>query len=144
MKADGAHRAMVVLGGNTAYVGRPTYGEHWLGAIVARMGDSSYVGYFQLNEGDVFTTSAGSGRRMVNGGKSYGHIMDASTGKPAENDLGYVTVIERDGARGDALSTALFSMGFDKAVDFLKSHPDIEAFLCMKDGKTAWVIGEFS
>lgn len=49
-----------------------------------------------------------------------------------------MTVIDHDGARGDALSTALWVLG-DKAFDFLKAHPDIQALLVMKEGKVAYV-----
>lgn len=135
---DGAHRAMVVLGGNTAFVGKPTYGDKWLSAIPSAEDQYDYVGYFKLKAGDIVTTSSDKERHIDIKGKRYGHIMSGRTGKPAENTFAYVTVIDHDGARGDALSTALWVLG-DKAFDFLKAHPDIQALLVMKEGKVAYV-----
>ena len=64
--------------------------------------------------------------------------MSGRTGRPAENTFAYVTVIDHDGARGDTLSTALWVLG-DKAFDFLKAHPDIQALLVMKNENAAYV-----
>lgn len=135
---DDAHRAMVVMGGNTAFVGKPTYGDQWLSAIPSAEDQYDYVGYFKLDAGDIVTTSSDKERHIDIKGKRYGHIMSGRTGKPAENTFAYVTVIDHDGARGDALSTALWVLG-DKAFDFLKAHPDIQALLVMKNENVAYV-----
>lgn len=129
---------MVVLGGNTAFVGKPTYGDKWLSAIPSAEDQYDYVGYFKLKAGDIVTTSSDKERHIDIKGKRYGHIMSGRTGKPAENTFAYVTVIDHDGARGDTLSTALWVLG-DKAFDFLKAHPDIQALLVMKNENAAYV-----
>lgn len=128
----------VDLGGNTAFVGKPTYGDKWLSAIPSAEDQYDYVGYFKLDAGDIVTTSSDKERHIDIKGKRYGHIMSGRTGKPAENTFAYVTVIDHDGARGDALSTALWVLG-DKAFDFLKAHPDIQALLVMKNENAAYV-----
>lgn len=87
---------------------------------------------------EVITTSSDKERHIDIKGKRYGHIMSGRTGKPAENTFAYVTVIDHDGARGDARSTALWVLG-DKAFDFLKAHPDIQALLVMKNENVAYV-----
>lgn len=137
-KADGALSAMVVLGGNTAFVGKPSYYDKWLTPIPMPDNPRLYGGYFRLAEGDIVTTSGDMERHIDVDGQRYGHIMNGQTGKPVQNKFAYVTVIDHDGARGDALSTALWVMG-DKAFDFLKAHPDIQALLVMKEGKVAYV-----
>lgn len=85
---DGAHRAMVVLGGNTAFVGKPTYGDKWLSAIPSAEDQYDYVGYFKLDAGDIVTTSSDKERHIDIKGKRYGHIMSGRTGRPAESTLG--------------------------------------------------------
>lgn len=117
---DGAHRAMVVMGGNTAFVGKPTYGDQWLSAIPSAEDQYDYVGYFKLDAGDIVTTSSDKERHIDIKGKRYGHIMSGRTGKPAENTFAYVTVIDHDGARGDALSTALWVLGFSRLIPTFK------------------------
>lgn len=107
-------------------------------AIPSAEDQYDYVGYFKLDAGDIVTTSSDKERHIDIKGKRYGHIMSGRTGKPAENTFAYVTVIDHDGARGDALSTALWVLG-DKAFDFLKAHPDIQALLVMKNENAAYV-----
>lgn len=107
-------------------------------AIPSAEDQYDYVGYFKLDAGDIVTTSSDKERHIDIKGKRYGHIMSGRTGRPAENTFAYVTVIDHDGARGDALSTALWVLG-DKAFDFLKAHPDIQALLVMKNENAAYV-----
>ena len=40
-----------------------------------------------------------------------------------------VTIVDQNGARADALCTALFAMGWEKAEAFLLAHPDVHAVL---------------
>jgi len=62
-------------------------------------------------------------------GRRYGHILDPRTGCPADTDLAGVSVIATDAASADALATALFVCGLDKARDFCKDHLSIAAVL---------------
>lgn len=107
-------------------------------AIPSAEDQYDYVGYFKLDAGDIVTTSSDKERHIDIKGKRYGHIMSGRTGRPAENTFAYVTVIDHDGARGDTLSTALWVLG-DKAFDFLKAHPDIQALLVMKNENAVYV-----
>ena len=67
-------------------------------------------------------------------GKKYIHIFDSSTGRPVENDLESVTIVCREGLYGDALSTSLFVMELDKAIDFWKScDRDFDFVIITKD-----------
>ena len=69
-------------------------------------------------------------------GVIYHHIFDSKTGYPAKSDLAMAAVISEDGLLADALSTALFVMGKDKAVEFYKSGIyDFEMLLVTGDGE---------
>ncbi|MBD3297287.1 MAG: hypothetical protein GF341_01425, partial [candidate division Zixibacteria bacterium] len=59
----------------------------------------------------------------------YGHLMDPRTGAPAQSDLDSVTVFADDGFMADALASALFVMGQDDAIRWLRLHPDVGAVL---------------
>ncbi len=62
-------------------------------------------------------------------GRRYGHVLDPRTGRPAQSDLASATAITRDGASADALATALYVMGLDKAIEFCQNHRDVGALL---------------
>jgi FAD:protein FMN transferase len=59
-------------------------------------------------------------------GKRYGHILDPRTGWPVETMLS-VSVIAPDAALADALSTAFFVLGVEKALDSCDNFPLVGA-----------------
>ena len=130
--------AMIVLGGNTAVYGKAPYGDKWLIGIGQTLADKNYVGYLKLSSGESVTTSAATERHITAGGREYGHIIDPKSGVSADTDIAYTSVVDPDGARGDALSTALFLMGSTKVKDFLRAHPHFRVFVMLKDN-TAFV-----
>lgn len=46
------------------------------------------------------------------------------TGKPADKHINSVTIVTKQGKLGDALSTALFVMGVDEAINYWKQNKD--------------------
>lgn len=61
-------------------------------------------------------------------GKRYGHILDPRTGWPAEG-LASVTVLAPTAALAEALSTAFFVIGVEKARQYCHNHINIKALL---------------
>lgn len=57
-------------------------------------------------------------------GKRYGHIIDPRTGYPAENALS-VTVFAPTAQEADALGTAFFLLGPEKAESYCRNHPEV-------------------
>ena len=57
-------------------------------------------------------------------GKLYHHILDPATGYPADSGLLSVSIVSADGTMCDALSTSLFIMGKDKAIEYWRAHSD--------------------
>ena len=66
-------------------------------------------------------TSGNYERAFELDGKKYAHIIDPETGYPVDNGLVSVTVVCENSTLADMLTTALFVMGYDKAVEFYKS-----------------------
>jgi thiamine biosynthesis lipoprotein len=62
------------------------------------------------------------------GEKRYGHILDPRSGWPAEGILS-VTVIAPTAARAEALSTAFFVAGVEKAREYCHNHLDVAALI---------------
>jgi thiamine biosynthesis lipoprotein len=61
-------------------------------------------------------------------GRRYGHILDPRTGWPADELLS-VTVLAPTAAEADALSTAFYVLGLEKALEYCDNHPSIGALL---------------
>jgi len=69
-------------------------------------------------------------------GRRYGHILDPRTGWPADSLL-QATVLAPTSAEADALSTAFFVMGLEKARILCQNRPAIKALLvpCPRAGR---------
>lgn len=134
-------QALISLGGNVLAWGSKPDGSAWRVGIQdpnAPSDPNAYVGILQLT--DAFAVTSGSYERFFEqDGVTYHHIIDPSTGYPAQNGLVSVTVVA-DAAQGngtmcDALSTALFVMGREEALDFWRSGAcDFEMILVDENG----------
>lgn len=72
-------------------------------------------------------------RYFMNGGKLYHHILDATTGYPADSDVVSVSIIDSSSARADVLSTVCFILGEEKARALLKKE-GADAVFIYSDG----------
>ena len=88
------------------------------------------------NAASVITSGAYERYYEIDGNR-YGHIMDTKTGRPVKTDLLSATVVSDDGTAGDVMSTVLFAMGREKAMDFASAH-GISCILCAENN-TMWV-----
>ena len=58
------------------------------------------------------------------------------TGKPADKHINSVTIVTKQGKLGDALSTALFVMGIDEAINIgskVKDENDVFEMILIAD-----------
>ncbi|MFN0052698.1 MAG: FAD:protein FMN transferase [Planctomycetales bacterium] len=62
------------------------------------------------------------------GGKRYGHLLDPRTGWPVEGMLS-VSVLAPTAAEAEALSTAFFVLGVEKAQSYCHNYPEVAALL---------------
>ena len=138
----GVTHGIVDLGGNTWVSGGNLEGNPWRIGVQdpARAGEAdAYTGILQMSDGFA-VTSGGYQRYFEEGGKTYHHIIDPATGYPAESGLTSVTVVADgdvgNGTMCDALSTALFVMGEERALDFWRSGVyDFDLVLVTADGR---------
>jgi FAD:protein FMN transferase len=73
--------------------------------------------------------TSGSGTQFfVHEGRRYGHILDPRNGRPAEGMLS-VTVVTESGTDADALATAFYVMGIERAIEYCRQHNDISAVM---------------
>ncbi len=137
LREAGVQSALLDLGGNIQTLGSKTDGSDWRVAVQDPKDPSSgdYLGVVAISDKAVITS--GGYERYFQGpdGKTYWHIIDPSTGHPAENGLISVTIIGDKGVYCDSLSTSLFIMGKDKAADFWRQYKDFDMVLVSDDGE---------
>ena len=128
----GVTSGMVSLGGNIETLGTKPDGTDWkIGIRNPEIAAASDIGSGTEDvllalevENRAVITSGGYERYFEEDGRTYIHIIDPRTGYPVENDLLSVTIVSPDGTLADGLSTALYIMGYDKAVQFWEQHQD--------------------
>ena len=128
--------AMVSLGGNIQVKGSKPDGTSWKVAVEDPFSDSenAYAGILSVADKAVVTSGTYE-RYFEKDGKRYHHILDPATGYPAEKGLASVTIVSDDGTLADALSTALFVMGKEKAVAYWKVRAkEFDMILIEDDG----------
>ena len=132
-KFRGITSALINLGGNVQALGSKPDGSAWKVAIADPNGSSDYAGVVSVI-GKTVITSGAYERFFEEKGKTYHHIIDTSTGWPAESGFVSVSVIGEEGTLCDGLSTSLFAMGPEKAFEFWKNSNDFEAvFITAED-----------
>ncbi len=132
-KNQGLDSAIVTLGGNVQALGKKPDGSRWNVAIQSPFGDDT-LGTIQV-ENSAVVTSGGYERYFEQDGQTYWHIIDPATGKCADNGLVSVTIVCQSGLVADGLSTALFVMGLDDALDYWKTSGGFDAVLVTDDGR---------
>lgn len=134
IKSYDVSSAMISLGGNVAVLGKKADSSLFKIAITDPVNPDQYIGILESTDVSVIT-SGGYERFFTEGGVTYIHIMDPATGSPVQSDLLSVTIVTPDGTEGDALSTALFVMGRDKAIEYGRTHTDFSFVLVTATGE---------
>ncbi len=117
LKKYDINSAIVNLGGNVVCVGKPLDDSGWNIGVEDPENIGSALGVIKVN--DMAVVSSGNYQRFFEkDGKIYHHILDPKTAAPADVDIDMVTIVTPDATRADCLSTALYVMGMDKAIDF--------------------------
>ena len=133
-KDYGVTSGLVNLGGNVQTVGFKPDGSEWRIGIQDPEDENDMLGVVQTHDAAVIT-SGGYERNFEEDGVVYHHIIDPVTGYPADSGLISVTIVSEDGTLADGLSTSLFIMGKDKAIEYWKAHSkDFDFVLCEDDG----------
>ena len=116
----GGHSSLLARGGHNGHpgwpvgLGNPLFTEKRLGTL--------------LLCDRAMATSGSNIQFFRHEGKRYGHILDPQTGWPVDGMLS-VTVLATSAALADALSTAFFVMGVEKARRCCENWRDVAAIL---------------
>ena len=124
--------------GNAQVFGTKPDGSLWRVAVQSPDSEDEYLGVLETKDKAIIT-SGGYERYFEKDGVTYHHIIDPSTGYPADNGLISVTIVSADGTLADGLSTSLFVMGKDKATDYWKAHSDEFDMILLTDDEKLYV-----
>ena len=142
LRSNGIKSAIVSLGGNVQTLGetKPD-GSFWNVAVQDPNDPSGYLGLLEAGETAIITSGSYE-RYFEKDGVRYHHILDPKTGKPADNGLVSVTIVCSSGLTADALSTAMFVLGPDKASDYWRAHADeFQMILVTTDNQVLYTSG---
>jgi hypothetical protein len=127
--------AIINLGGNVFGFQKKPDGSLWNIAIRDPNESDKYMAAIRLEDSAVIT-SGGYERYFEENGVIYHHILDPRTGKPSESNLKSVSIVSKDGTLADALSTSLFIMGEEGAVEYWKKNGgNFDILLMTKDNR---------
>lgn len=127
LRENGITSALINLGGSITTIGKKLDGTDWKIGVKNPL-DSGNVGTLALSDLSAVTSGAYERYFTAEDGTVYGHIIDPATGCPVDNDLLSVTIVSENAALCDALSTALFVMGSEKAQRFYRENGSAMGF----------------
>ena len=142
----GVKRAVFDFGGNISVLGwRGEKGKEqlpWRIGIQNPLNESergAYIGVLQVHDKSIVTSGVYE-RFFESDGKHYHHILSTTDGYPVDNGLLSVTIVTECSTDADALSTAVFALGFVRGKALIDSIPGTEAIFIFND-KTVRITG---
>ena len=135
---NGVTSGIVSLGGNVQALGLKSDGSRWRVAVQDPENSEENFAVIEI-EDEAVITSGGYQRYFEEDGTTYHHIIDPRTGTPADSGVISSTIISHDGTLADGLSTSLFIMGVDDALDYWRAHSDEFDAILMDENGTVYV-----
>ena len=138
LEKEGVTSATLDLGGDVFVMGRKTDGSDWRIAVKDPADTESYLGI--VSAADKFIVTSGVYERYFEeNGVRYHHIIDEATLFPADY-YSSLTVVIKDSALADALSTALFCMPYEDGAALAESL-GAEVLWIFPDGEIRYTPG---
>lgn len=135
---NGVTSGIVSLGGNVQALGCKPDGSKWRVAVQDPNDEGENFAVVEIAD-EAVITSGGYQRYFEDNGRTYHHIIDPRTGTPADSGVISSTIISHDGTLADGLSTSLFIMGVDDALDYWRAHSDEFDAILMDENGTVYV-----
>ena len=132
LKIDGP--SLVNAGGDIAISGLNSDGDAWPIGIEDPFQPGSNFEILYLENGGV-ATSGKDYRHWFHNGRSQHHIIDPSTGKPAETDILTATVIAPTVMQAEAIAKAVMISGSQAGLNWLDTDETLAGFLVLENGQ---------
>lgn len=141
LRDAGVRNAILDFGGDIVTIGSRPDGSAWRIGIQHPSGQRDrFLGILASSDESVVSSGAYE-RFFVEDGIRYHHIFDPDTGYPSDSGLSSVTVVGPDAMQTDALSTAIFVLGFDNGLELMRSFPGYDAIIATEDMKLVVTAG---
>lgn len=137
LRKDRKIPAALLHGGNSSVYAMGTDPRHtrgWAVGVNHPWDAARRLAVVRLRDRSLATSGA-TYQHLEHNGRRLGHLLDPRTGWPAEG-MASATVIAPTAAEADALSTAFFVAGVDKARSYCARHAEIGAVL-LPEGEDA-------
>lgn len=139
-KDMGVTSGLLNLGGNVHCLGAKPDGSDW--TIGIRDPENENGTLCAVTGQDMAVVTSGAYQRnFTQDGVTYHHILDPKTCAPADSGAASVTIIGPSGLRCDALSTALYVMGPDRAAEYWRQRHDFDMVYYTQDGELFYTSG---
>lgn len=126
-KKNGIKSAFINIGGNVMVLGKKNHEDLWtIGIQNPDKVRGECIGALLLEDASV-VTSGGYVRYFEKNNIRYHHIMDFRTGYPCSSGLKSVTAISNKSIEADALSTAIFVLGYENGRKLVDNIDGLEA-----------------
>lgn len=132
--SNNVNSAVINLGGNIVCVGSKEGTPFNIGVQAPFKDHSQTIASLQIINRSIVTSGIYE-RYFMEGNKLYHHILNPKTGYSYENDLIAVTILSDDSVTGDALSTTCFALGYEDALTYLNTLPNVDAILITADNQ---------
>ena len=132
LRQYGVAHARVTAGGDSRLLG-DRRGQPWMVGVQNPRDKDQVVVTLPL-ENEAISTSGDYERFFEEDGERYHHIIEPSTGQPAD-EVRSTTIIGPDAVLTDALSTSVFVMGVDQGLRLIATLPDYEGIVIDAEGQ---------
>jgi thiamine biosynthesis lipoprotein len=145
LEQKGIHNYLIDIGGEVFAKGHKPGGEFWRVGIekpTQHKDDARTLKAVLTLKNKALATSGSYRKYYEKNGMRYSHTINPQTGYPVNHSLLSVSVMAEDCMSADAYATAFMVMGLEKARDFLKENPELEAYFiyATPDGKiSTWM-----
>lgn len=134
---QGCRNYMVEIGGEIVAAGRSPRGGKWRISVDRPIENSEtevHASQLIIEVTDCAVATSGNYRNYRDtGGKRIGHIVNPTTGMPAESEVVSATIVADDCMSADAYATACMAMPEAEAVAMIE-RLQLRAFLILRDG----------
>ncbi len=138
LKGNGVTEGVVNLGGNIA-----AFGDNYINIGIKNPSGDSVAATLKIKNTSVVTSGTYE-RCFTKDGKKYHHILSSTDGYPVSTDLASATVVCKDGAKADILSTLCVIYGLNGARKLIAEQSDAEAVFITNEGEIFVSAGIYS